>query len=103
MISKYQGETLEYEVEVKNPDGTPADLTGATATAGVTPQNGDTVRYTPLINTNIVAVTIPDTITAEMLGLYGIEVKVKDAARGVEVVSKNYFLILESKIPTFTA
>ena len=35
MVTKYQGETLEYEVEVLNADGTDADLSMCEVAAGL--------------------------------------------------------------------
>jgi uncharacterized membrane protein YkoI len=101
LISKYQGETLEYEVEVKNADGTAADLTGCAAIAGLS--NGSTVtRLTPDITGNVLSIKLTPAETALMQGTYSLEIKIKDTGSDVEVVSRELIQINKSIIPEFT-
>ena len=93
---------MTHEVEIRNADGTAADLTGCTASAGIT-RGVNIIRKTPTIEGNIVRTKFTPEETKEMEGLYHIEVKLKDIATDVEVVAREHFSILASIIPDFTA
>lgn len=101
MISKYQGETLDYEVEVKDSAGAAADLTGCTATAGIL-KNGTVTRLTPTITGNVLSIKLTPDQTKVMEGTYSLEVKIKDTASDIEVVSRDLIQINKSIIPEFT-
>ena len=98
MISKFQGETIKKEIEVFNADKTPADLTGCEVTAGLT--QGITVRLTPTITGNVVSIRIEDTST--MLGIYELEIKLKDTTQDIDVISFEQIYVRKSNIPNFT-
>ena len=99
MITKFQGETIKKEVEILNADKTPADLTGCTATAGIK-QGTTTTRLTPLISVNIVSIRIDD--TSDMIGIYELEIKLKDTTLDIDVIARDTIVIQTSVIPDFT-
>lgn len=100
MVTKYQGETLEYEVEVLNADGTDADLSTCEVTAGL--KSGDTVtRLLPTISGNVLTVKLLPNITQTMAGKYTLEIKIKDSNADIEVIRRDSIQILKSVIPSF--
>lgn len=100
MVTKYQGETLEYQIEVKNADGTKADLSMCEVAAGL--MNGGIVtRITPTIAENIITIKLLPEDTELMYGKHIVEVKIKDSASDIEVIRRDAIQILRSIIPTF--
>lgn len=100
MVTKYQGETLEYEVEVLNADGTDADLSMCEVAAGLM-AGGMVTRITPTITGNIVAVKLQPSVTETMSGKYTIEIKIKDSDSDIEVIRRSSIYIFKSIIPSF--
>lgn len=99
MIVKYQGETIKKSVGIYNADGTPATLTSVTMAAGIG-RDGVVTAITPTKSGNVV--TARFTNTATMLGIYHLEIKVKDTSTDIETISRELVLIKESLIPNFT-
>jgi hypothetical protein len=68
-LSLYVGDDFTLTLTVKNPDSSPADLTGCTATAQVRLTAADATvagAFTCSITTNVITCTLPHSVTSTL-------------------------------------
>lgn len=98
MLYMYQGESLEVEVEVKNEDGTPYNLSESTTMVSFSRLN---IEKTCVVEGNVVSFKFVPSDTVNLVGDLTYEIKVKDAEGNIKVVSQEVINIKKSYILSF--
>ena len=101
MIEKKQGETFYLDIEVLNKDRSPTDLTNATTGFSYESPKGEVTTKACTISQNIVTATLTPLETSTMLGIYNLEVKVKDLNSDIDEVFEEKLMVKRSLNPTF--
>lgn len=102
MITLRQGKTLLLELHVVDTEMNPIELSGAQAYMAYTLSGSEiTTIVSATINGNVVSVGLSSEDTAELMGNYDLEVKLKDASGNVDDIYADRLKVLKSVLPVF--
>ena len=101
MIERKQGKSFYLDVEVLNKDRSKTNLVNAMTDFSYRSPGGDIVHKPCEVNDNVVTASLTPTETSTMLGIYDIEIAIKDAYSDIDEVISEKLKIKRSLNPTF--